>query len=136
MTRSLSAGILAVALLAMAGCGSDSTTTGPDTAPPSAPQLLNGYAKEEGKVVLTWAPNVESDLDGYNIYEVGVDEPIGFAPAGSRGVAIQTTLVGETPFRITAVDRSGNESAPSSTLSVRYAAPPTAEPDNMVELRG
>ncbi len=136
MTRSLFAGILAVGLIAMAGCGSDSTTTGPDTAPPSAPQLLSGYAKTEGKIVLTWAPNVEGDLDGYNIYEVGVDEPIGFAPAGSRGVAIETTVTGEIPFRITAVDRSGNESAPSSTLSIRYEAPPTPEPDNIVEFRG
>jgi len=135
MTRPLFAGILALGIVALAGCGSESST-GPDTAPPSAPQLLSGYAKTDGKVVLTWAPNVESDLDGYNIYEVGVDEPIAVAPAGSRGVAIETSVIGEIPFRITAIDRSGNESAPSSTLSIRYEALPTPEPDNVIELRG
>ncbi|TPW10444.1 MAG: hypothetical protein FD129_1911, partial [bacterium] len=63
-------------------------------------------------------------------------EPIGFAPAGSRGVAFESPLSGPTPFRITAVDRSGNESAPSRTMAVDYAVPPTPEPDNMIELRG
>ncbi|MDZ4805843.1 MAG: hypothetical protein SGI90_13370 [Candidatus Eisenbacteria bacterium] len=135
MTRFHTTGFLALAVTALIGCGTE-TASIPDTAPPLAPELLSGYSKTEGLVVLNWSPNVESDLAGYQIYEVGVTDPIGFAPAGSRGVSFESSLAGPTPFRITAIDRSGNESAPSRIMAVEYAAPPTPEPDNMVELRG
>lgn len=136
MTRFHPAGVLALALVALVGCGTDQSTTNPDTAPPQAPELLSAYCKLEGVVSLNWSPNVESDLAGYHIYEVGVVDPIGYAPAGSRGVVFESTLAGATPFRITAVDRSGNESAPSRIMAVEYTAPPTAEPANMIDLRG
>lgn len=136
MTRFHSTGILALAVAALVGCGTDQSTTIPDTAPPLAPELLSAYCKVDGLVALNWSPNVESDLSGYRIYEVGVVDPIGYAPAGSKGVVFESTLAGPTPFRITAVDRSGNESAPSRIMAVEYSGPPAAEPANILDLRG
>ena len=135
MIRRIATVVTAMAAVALVGCGNDSPT-GPDTAPPLAPELLSGYSKAEGKVSLVWTPNAESDLAYYNIYEVGVDEPIGFAPAGTRAIVFESPTESPTPYRITAVDQSGNESAPSKTISIEYSTPPTAEPDNLIDIRG
>jgi hypothetical protein len=98
-----------------------------DVFPPAAPQgLLAAWVPAEagtpGHVELSWAISPESDLAGYNVYR------------SSEGNASSTRLNTElllTPtfrdmtmhpgqkyfYKVTAVDRSGNESAPSETVA-------------------
>lgn len=134
-TRSL-AGLLVLATLSMAGCGDDSSNiTGIDTAPPQAPRLLNGYSKESGKVVLVWAPNNESDLAGYQVYQGDVPTPVGFVGANQHAVMLEHWISDEAPYRLTAIDLSGNESAPSATVYVKVSTTAVAEPGDQVETK-
>jgi predicted small lipoprotein YifL len=86
-------------------------TTPPE--PPAAPKL----DKSDGGVLLSWAPNEESDLAGYNVYRL----------VAGKTEKINASLVREPRFfdknpgadlryvsyYVTAVDGSGNESGPS-----------------------
>lgn len=123
---------LTSASLFLAGCGSGERTQGPgpgeepDTAPPLAPSSL-----ATGKVTATgcwvsWAANSEPDLAGYRVYSVPGD-----GSTGEERVLLNTDgLVSSTRYgvhgtansrmqvMVTAVDRSGNESAFSGGLNV------------------
>jgi hypothetical protein len=92
-----------------------------DVFPPAAPTDLQAVASGVGQppfVDLTWAPNIEPDLAGYNVYR---------RQEGQQPVKINTELVKTPSFRdrgvasghkyfysVTAVDLRGNESARSS----------------------
>jgi hypothetical protein len=104
-----------------------------DTFPPAAPQgivaaVLPGA--EAGKLVvdLSWSINVEPDLAGYRLYQS--------EQQGQRGTLITPALL-LTPayhdssvavgkhywYTVTAVDRAGNESAPSEQIFVELLQP-------------
>ena len=82
-------------------------------APPATPKL----EKQDGGVLLSWAPNTESDLAGYNVYRL----------AAGKQELVNTSLLPEPRFfdknpgvdfryvsyYVTAVDQNGNESGPS-----------------------
>jgi len=95
-----------------------------DTFPPSPPEGVTA-ASAHGVIHLFWIGNTEPDLAGYNIYrsESG-DAPLsGWRRLNSRAHAL-TTFVDERVqqgkiyfYRITAVDRFGNESQPSTPIS-------------------
>jgi fibronectin type 3 domain-containing protein len=86
-------------------------TTPPE--PPAAPKL----DKKDGGVLLSWAPNAENDLAGYNVYRL----------VAGKTEKINTALLREPLFFdknpgadlryvsycVTAVDEAGNESGPS-----------------------
>jgi Fibronectin type III domain len=92
-----------------------------DVFPPAAPSGITGIHSAAG-VELVWTPNTEPDLAGYNVYRMN--------PEGSF-VKLNGRLL-PTPFftdhdiqpdqtyvyRVTAVDLSGNESAPSQDESI------------------
>jgi len=98
-----------------------------DVTAPAAPQgLLTVYVPAQGNVPahieLSWAISPETDLAGYNIYRS--------EQAGVPGTRINSELLltpaftdmnavpGRTYFySVTAVDRSGNESPPSTAVS-------------------
>ncbi len=106
------------------------TITLHDVYPPSVPtQLLATPVPAEesaqAHVDLSWAINPETDLAGYNVYRS--------EQAGVHGTRINPQLL-PTPafsdmngvpgrsyyYSVTAVDRTGNESAPSAAVEARF----------------
>jgi predicted phage tail protein len=120
---------LLLAPFALAGCGSDKTTSPiintPDTVPPAAP-TFRGARSDYQIAELIWQNNTEADLAGYNIYEYNPNPDLekSYQLLNSNLIASTAYRVdGLTPgmtyyFKITAVDRSGNESAYSGALPV------------------
>lgn len=98
-----------------------------DTFPPSAPQgLIVTMAPAQGTtpahLELSWAINSETDVAGYNVYRSEQE--------GTPGTRLNTEVLLTPAFRdmnavpgrlyfytVTAVDRTGNESAASATVS-------------------
>jgi hypothetical protein len=99
-----------------------------DIFPPAAPQdvvaaVLPGGPPGTAVVDLSWAINVETDLAGYRVYRSERE--------GERGQLLTPTLLPSPAYRdndvvsgrrygyaVTAVDRAGNESAPSAPILV------------------
>jgi hypothetical protein len=109
------------------------TVTPRDIFPPAAPQglvaaLLPGSTPGTVLVDLSWSINLETDLAGYRVYRSEQE--------GIRGQLITSDLL-PTPavrdttvepghrywYTVTAVDRAGNESAPSNPLAVDVTQP-------------
>ena len=104
-----------------------------DTFPPAAPQgLVAVYvtpgASPEPRVELSWSISVETDLAGYRVYRSEQE--------GARGQLLTPDLLPAPAFRdisvdvghrywytVTAVDRAGNESAPSAAVTVDVTQP-------------
>jgi hypothetical protein len=103
-----------------------------DTFPPTAPQnlVVTEIPGENGAVSvdLSWSINPENDLAGYRIYRSEQQD--------ERGHSLQTELLLSPSYRdvsvqpghrywyvVTAVDRAGNESAPSEPVLVDLTKP-------------
>jgi hypothetical protein len=104
-----------------------------DTFPPAAPQaisaaVLPGETDNTLVVDLSWSINVESDFAGYRVYRS--EHP------DTKGQLLTTELLPTPAYRdtsvqllhrywyvVTAVDRAGNESAPSPPALVQIAQP-------------
>jgi fibronectin type 3 domain-containing protein len=89
-----------------------------DTTPPATPQQPLATAGE-GQVTVSWPANTDTDLDHYTVYRQASD---GSWPAVATSTTASWTDTavqwGTTyTYRVTAVDRAGNESAPSPTAS-------------------
>ena len=104
-----------------------------DTFPPAAPQelvaaVLPGAPTGTYIVDLSWSLNVETDLAGYHVYRSEQE--------GTRGQLVNRDLL-PTPavrdnsvepghrywYTVTAVDRAGNESPPSTPVAVDLTQP-------------
>jgi fibronectin type 3 domain-containing protein len=93
--------------------------TARDVAAPAAPGGLTILA-QEGGLELRWSPSPESDLAFYRVYRAvssGSPEKLAELPAPTTSYLDKTAAPG-TAYRytVTAVDRAGNESPPSSPL--------------------
>jgi hypothetical protein len=103
-----------------------------DTFPPATPQnpVAAVLAAADGgrAVELSWSINLETDLAGYHVYRS--ESP------GERGTMLQPELLPSPAFRdisvqggrrywyrVTAVDRAGNESGPSETVLADLTQP-------------
>jgi len=104
-----------------------------DTFPPAAPQgivaaIQPGATPGSAVLELSWSINVESDLAGYRVYRSEQE--------GARGALLSPDLLPSPAYRdnsvqsgqrywytVTAVDRSGNESASSLAVAVDVAQP-------------
>lgn len=88
----------------------------PDTEPPSAPtnvSVING----NGSASVDWDNNLESDLDGYNVYVDGVKAnttPI----RSSYYILDGLSNTSSYSITVTAIDKSGNESLATSPQTV------------------
>ena len=101
-----------------------------DVFPPAAPTGLEavpgGVAEAEHSIDLSWTPNTDSDLAGYLVYRQQVSSSS--SPAGSTARLTSTPIVAPAyqdrtaiagqryAYRVTAIDTSGNESAPSAVV--------------------
>jgi fibronectin type 3 domain-containing protein len=109
------------------------TVTPRDTFPPAAPQgvvaaLLPGATPGALVVDLSWSISLETDMAGYRVYRSEQE--------GTRGQVLSPDLL-PTPavrdtsvqpghrywYTVTAVDRAGNESAPSAPVAVDVTQP-------------
>jgi hypothetical protein len=92
-----------------------------DVFAPAAPSGLSASATA-GKVELVWEPNSEIDLQGYNVYKSAA--PDGPWRKLNSAVLVPNSFPDQEPgagvfyYRVTAVDRKGNESAPSQPARV------------------
>lgn len=113
--------ILAVALMALAGCSGDSTSpTSPDdtraavdTAPPAVPTGLSAAAID-AQVKVAWLPNTtDPDVAGYLVYRVAFDQvwPLLSAPTLDTYFFDESPLTRPCKYAVTAIDEAGNESA-------------------------
>lgn len=92
-----------------------STLSDADITPPSAPTGLEVTNASNGALV-KWNKNLESDIQGYNIYVDGVKENA--TPITSTSYQILGLEVGQTySIKVSAVDTSNNESAQSVAVS-------------------
>jgi hypothetical protein len=100
-----------------------------DTIPPSAPTGLaavpGGGFGEPPSVDLSWDPNPEPDILGYEIYRVDAGSPatsfvrLNPEPVPAPAFRDLTAKLGKTYlYRITAVDQRHNESGPSQPLQI------------------
>lgn len=93
--------------------------TARDIAPPTVPSGLTLLA-QAGGLEVRWSPSPEADLAGYRVYRAaptGAPEKIAEIPAGTASF-LDTTAAAGTAYRytVTAIDKVGNESAPSAPL--------------------
>ncbi|MFB3813955.1 MAG: fibronectin type III domain-containing protein [Terriglobales bacterium] len=96
-----------------------------DVFPPAVPQGLEAVASGVGQrpfIDLTWTPNTDADLAGYNVYrqEAGAAEWTKMNLEGVTTPAFQDDKVqpGKTyTYSVTAVDLRGNESARSAVAN-------------------
>jgi large repetitive protein len=89
-----------------------------DRTPPDAPIGLVAE-KKDGGVMISWKENAEKDLLGYNIYRSGpgVREKLNKEPLTQpRFSDVSPGKAHYVSYQATAVDRAGNESAPSREL--------------------
>jgi fibronectin type 3 domain-containing protein len=100
----------------VAGCGSDTVSPPVDEAPILPPQNLSAGSSAVNKLVLTWDPNTQNKLAGYNVYRVDIvaEDVVKLTPAlitdsmfkdysARRGV--------EYEYRVTSVSTNDKESA-------------------------
>jgi hypothetical protein len=111
------------------------TLTPRDIFPPATPQglvaaVLPGATPSALVVDLSWSINLETDLAGYRVYRSEQE--------GARGQLMTPDLLPVPAVRdgavalghrywytVTAVDRAGNESAPSNPVAVDITQPPS-----------
>src|SRR5262249_8172541 len=94
-----------------------------DIAAPAPPIGVAVVLRGDG-VEISWSPSPEADLAGYRVYR---SAPPGEPPVRRAELrAQQTSTVDASPrtgivsvYTVTAFDRAGNESAPSSPVQVR-----------------
>jgi hypothetical protein len=106
-----------------------------DTFPPAAPRdlvaaVLVGSPTPAIEVDLSWSINLEPDLAGYRVYRSEEEGTPGqlVTPELLLSPAYRDTSVAPGRrywYRVTAVDRTGNESAPSAPVAAEVTQPST-----------
>ncbi len=103
-----------------------------DIIPPSAPEGLTAVASG-ADVILEWTANPEPDLAGYRIYRQTTEgwSEVDETPATDLTHTDAGLPNGTYTYRITAVDRAGNESPPSTEASATVDIEPPLPPMNL-----
>lgn len=96
-----------------------------DTHPPAAP-VLSGNLEKNADMMVKWTGGEEADLAGYNLYRNG--RKLNGVPLAESSYLDFALEEGDSSYVLRAVDRAGNESEPSNTLTVRVdRTPPKVE---------
>jgi fibronectin type 3 domain-containing protein len=110
-------------LLVVAGsCGKDSAVAPLDTVAPNPPVGIVSLLDGSSSIRISWDPNSELDLAGYKVY-CSPSETGPFGEVSARLLLCPWYHAEATPmdasyFKVTAVDRAGNESAYSQVVTV------------------
>lgn len=102
-----------------------------DNTAPSAPLNFQAVATDQN-ILLNWSPNAEPDLAGYFLYRKNT---AGWTKINNGSLISNTTYTeanrpnGTYTFRLTAVDKIGNESTPSDEAGVQVNVPDTVAPN-------
>src|SRR5215213_1360510 len=107
----------------------------PDTSAPAAVRSMVVTASTTG-IKLDWASNSESDLAGYQVYRSssadGTYTRLTATPRTSSDYTDGTAPVGVTSYyKVTAVDKTGNESVPVAATGVRKDGVAPAAPTGL-----
>lgn len=110
--------VVSVNIAALTGAGTGSAQFVVDTLAPNTPTGFSGIVGK-GSVTLNWSPVADLDIDHYNVYESATTTPPGSYTNQVYGTFFAET--GLTPgtiqyYWVSAVDRTGNESALSSRV--------------------
>lgn len=88
-----------------------------DTMPPATPTGVSATL-HDGAMLLSWTAQPEPDLAGYRVYR-SRSQLTGFeAVATTEAPAYREPVDGVVYYRLAAVDRAGNESAPSASVAL------------------
>jgi hypothetical protein len=95
-------------------------------APTGLEAIPGGATPTEHSIDLSWTPNTDPDLAGYNVYRQDIDSNgvaagtaarLNQTPVAGPAYRDQTAVPGRRyAYRVTAVDTAGNESAPSADV--------------------
>ena len=124
--------VSAIVLAVVASCGRDNQVSPIDTVPPNPPVGVAAMVEDGNVVMVTWSQNAELDLAGYRIYKSSnQDGP--FGPVTTAAVVCPWYSANALPmdvtyFKVTAVDRSGNESAYSQIVRVYVSSRDRSQP--------
>lgn len=107
------------------------TLTMKDSFPPAAPRGLAavpGSQAGAATIDLSWEPNTETDIAGYNVYRrasaSGAFQRITANPVLGPAFSDTTAVPGTAyTYRVTAIDGSGNESPPSGEITETVSNP-------------
>lgn len=106
-------GLLAVIVLAAAGCDDERVVNVRDTVAPAAPQAVQSVTGD-GRVTLSWVRNTEPDLAGYRVYRgtTGYNGPFSSLGTTSATTYVDNAVVNGVTYyyAVAAYDRAGNES--------------------------
>src|SRR5699024_7490142 len=110
-----------------------------DTTEPAAPTGLKATAGDAA-IDLTWEPNDEEDVAGYNVYRAESDD------VSTDGAPLNDELLADPEFTddtaepgteyfyvVTAVDKAGNKSDPSDAASATIPKPEVHEKYSFTE---
>ncbi len=92
-----------------------------DISPPQAPLGLS-VLERDAAAELSWSPSPEADLASYRVYKAAPGgEPVRLAevPAAETAFRDPAPRSGAVVYTLTAVDKAGNESPPSSSALLR-----------------
>ena len=119
--------IMAAFVLLVCGCGSESGNglVTVDTVPPLPPVNMS-VDREDDLVTVTWDENAETDLAGYKLYKSSsrtgpyetVTSGLLYCPWYYDQIISKVT----TYYKATALDATGNESAFSQTVVLRFGS--------------
>jgi fibronectin type 3 domain-containing protein len=107
----------------------------PDVTPPK-PVAAIVVTADTSKVKLDWASNTESDLAGYHVYRAATVDgeyvKLTATPRTSSDYSDTAAPIGVTSYyRVTAVDKTGNESTPVAASGVRRDSVAPATPKTL-----
>jgi hypothetical protein len=116
-----------------------------DTFPPAPPQGLVATAVTPPgappEVDLSWSMNTETDLAGYRVYRSEQQDTKGHIVTSDLLLAPAYRDTSVLPghrywYSVTAVDRAGNESVPSTAIMVEVEQPPSSFPGRWERISG
>ncbi len=88
-----------------------------DTVPPDAPKGL-GVRLKDRTLTLAWTANTEPDLAAYRVYRSGSALSGFTVVATTETPGFSDAIEGIAYYRVTAVDKAGNESAPGPSVAL------------------